>query len=405
MQNPAVISSADLHEMFAAACRNQQNGDLASARDGYLLLLTYLPDSALVHYNLGLVYYTRQEFDQALPEFTQAAAIAPQDLDTLFNLALCQQRTGGKTTAITTYHRILAASPEHVDCLYNLAGCYRDCGNHQEARRCYLHVLELAPTYLAAANNLAYLYHRAGNFHEAQQYYELVLAGQPDNDSVRYLLAALQGTPLTEPPLAYITGFFDAYAERFEHSLVTELGYDSPQQLYTCLEQCTDQNIPARFNHGLDLGCGTGLSGIPFGQVTCRLDGVDLSARMLELAMEKGCYAKLYQDSISHHLQTTTDRYDIFIATDVFIYIGDLTDFFSGVTRCAQPAALCCFSTENLAQGSYRLQQTGRYAYAPEYVQTMAESFGWQIVQISPSRLRQERGSWLAGQLWILRLS
>jgi len=348
------------------------------------------------------VYEGRQDFSQALREFSLALTSGPEEVDTLFNLALCQKKTGDCRAAITTYRQVLATTPDHADCWYNLAGCYRDIHDDEQAMSCYHRVLAIDAGYLPAVNNLAYLYHRTDNVEQAAVYYRQLLAVRPEDDSARYMLAALLGTPLDHAPDSYIRNFFNTYAEGFEHSLVVELEYDNPRKLYECFRNCSGHK--ATYEHGLDLGCGTGLSGIPFMGAITVLDGVDLSRNMLAQAARKDCYARLYPDSISHHLAATADTYDFFLATDVFIYVGDLLELFTAVQAIARPAALFCFSTENLGDGGYALRKTGRFAYSRAYVHSIAAATGWTVLALEETRLRKERDSWIAGDLWILRL-
>jgi predicted TPR repeat methyltransferase len=396
------VSADDLRHAFGLACTAQTEGRLESARRQYLLLLRHLPQSDLIHYNLGLVYFDLGDFAQALQEFSLADDLASPDADTLFNLALCQKKIGDRPAAIATYGRMLALDPNHADGLYNLGGCYRDLHDDDQAIDCYRRVLALDHNYLAAANNLAYLYHRAGEIELAVDHYTQVLALRPEDESVRYLLAALTGIPLDHAPDAYVRDFFNNYAEEFEYDLVSELGYDNPHQLYTCL--CHSVAQGAKCAHGLDLGCGTGLSGQAFKAMVAVLDGVDLSGKMLAQAAQKGCYARLHQDSIHHHLASTPEHYDFFLATDVFIYIGDLLPIFTLTQAVARPAALFCFSTEHLGEGGYQLLPTGRFAYAPQYIRELAAATGWTVLAQEPARLRRERDGWLIGDLWILRL-
>ena len=134
------------------------------------------------------------------------------------------------------------------------------------------------------------------------------------------------------------------------------------------------------------------------------LDGVDLSRNMLFQASHKGCYTSLYPDSILHHLHATAETYDFFLATDVFIYVGDLLETFMNVHAIARPAALFCFSTEYLDAGDYQLRQSGRFAYSRAYVHKIAAATGWTVLALEKTNLRKERDSWIAGDLWIFRL-
>ncbi|MGD9950115.1 MAG: tetratricopeptide repeat protein [Desulfobulbus sp.] len=396
-------SVATLNECFVQASRAHSEGLLQEALEAYLVLIEQVPASSLLHYNLGLVYYELQRFAEALQSFAQADSITPDDIDTLFNLALCRGKNGNSTHAIATYEQVLVLAPNHVDSLYNQGGCYQQLHLDSQASDCYRQVLAIAPDYLSALNNLAYLHHRAGETEQAITLYARVLELRPEDDSVRYLLAALLGIPLEQAPDDYVRGFFDAYAEGFEHSLVEDLGYDNPKRLYECLCHTEAVGTTPTYAHGLDLGCGTGLSGLAFKERISVLDGVDLSPAMLHQAVAKGCYHCLNQDSIDHFLHSTMENYDFFLATDVFIYVGALENIFTMAHAHARPGALFCFSTEVLVDEGFRLLPTGRFAYSSSYIHQLADSTGWKILSEESTRLRRERGDWISGELWILQ--
>ena len=396
-------SPEQLRLAFDTACAAHSQGRLREALHHYLLLLKDLPHFPLLHYNLGLVHYDLGDYAEALRAFATADALSPSDVDTLFNLALCHKQTGDSAAAIAAYRQVLALAPDHVDCLYNLGGCYRDRHDDQQAMACYRHVLAIRPDYLSAVNNLAYLHHRAGENEQAIACYGQVLEQRPGDESVRYLLAALLGVPLNQAPDAYVRNFFDTYAEGFEQHLADGLGYDNPRQLHACL--CRSPVGSIRCDHGLDLGCGTGLSGQAFRDMVTELDGVDLSGRMLAQAAQKGCYARLHHDSILHHLAVTEATYDFFLATDVFIYVGELTPIFTAMRAVARPGALFCFSTEHLDVDGYRLLPTGRFAYAPAYIQAVADRTGWSVLTRESVPLRRHGDAWLPGDIWICRLA
>jgi predicted TPR repeat methyltransferase len=395
-------SIESFNQRFALACQAHSEGHFQEALDAYRELIGLLPLSALLHYNLGLVYFELDFFELALKSFTTADNLTPGDIDTLFNLALCHRKNGDPSAAIAAYEQVLVADPVHVDSLYNQGGCYLQLHDDVRAGECYRRVLAIKPDYLSALNNLAYLYHRSGETDQAIALYGQVLELRPEDESVRYLLAALLGIPLEQAPDDYVRGFFDTYAEDFERSLVEDLGYDNPQRLYDCL--CQTRAIGAtHYARGLDLGCGTGLSGWAFRDRVTVMDGVDLSQAMLNQAAAKGCYHCLSLDSIDHFLHTTGHRYDFFLATDVFIYVGALKDIFTLTHDLAVPGALFCFSTEYLGDQGFRLQPTGRFAYSSGYIHQIAASTGWKILAEETTRLRRERESWISGELWILQ--
>jgi predicted TPR repeat methyltransferase len=401
---PTSHSDEELNDLFIEACKAQIEERFIDAKDNYLLLLRYFPQAPILHYNLGLAYYSLEDFTSALHEFSQGLNLQPEDTDTLFNLALCQKKTGDNHAAIATYRKLLQVMPDNIDGWYNLAGCYRDTYADGQAISCYQKALALDSEYLPALNNLAYLYHRSGNIQQAEVCYRQVLTLRPENESAHYMLASLLGTHLDHAPDSYVRHFFDAYAEGFEKSLVEGLGYDNPRQLHECFKRCTAQKgLKNEYDHGLDLGCGTGLSGIAFQKAVALFDGVDLSANMLLQAKEKGCYNNLYQDSIIHYLQTTTETYDFFLATDVFIYVGALDDIFTALHDVALPEAIFCFSTESLDSPGFQLRSTGRFAYSSDYIRNIAAA-DWTVLIEEKTKLRKEREQWIAGDLWVLQI-
>ena len=73
---------------------------------------------------------------------------------------------------------------------------------------------------------------------------------------------------------------------------------------------------------------GTGLIGKEVYSDQIILDGVDISKKMLEKANTKKIYNRLFHNDIEQHLSKTRLDYDLYIAADVFIYIGDLDPVF-----------------------------------------------------------------------------
>lgn len=394
-------SPEHLEALFESACGAQTAGRLEEAREKYRLLLVYLPNVGPFHYNLGLVLYDLDNFSEALGEFSLALSCGSDDADTLFNLALCQVATGSYRDAIVTYEQVLQLSPDGVDCLYNLAGCYRRLGEDESAIAFYIKALTVDSTYLPALNNLAYLYHRGGHFTRALHYYRQLLCLRPEDECAGFMVDSLSGKVPDSAPDMYVREFFNNYAGDFEKSLVGELGYDNPRKLYKCFRKHMGQETG--FSHGLDLGCGTGLSGLAFKEAVTVLDGVDLSGNMLEIAAEKNLYASLHEKSIAEYLALTTEKYDFFLATDVFIYVGALESLFLAAKACGLPGALFCFSTEYFDSGNYTLRQTGRFAYSREYIHTIAASTGWKVIAREGTSLRRERDGWIEGDLWLLQ--
>ncbi len=222
--------------------------------------------------------------------------------------------------------------------------------------------------------------------------------------SADHLLASLTGATTEKAPQQYVTDVFDNYAERFDHSLVKELEYRVP----TMLRQLMDNRLPAPehlFADCLDLGCGTGLSGEAFQGRAKRITGVDLSEKMLARAADKKIYHGLHHGDLVDFLDRDAAFYDLFIAADVFTYIGELTPLFAGLTRRAQPNAGLLFSTERHNGNDYILHQSGRYGHAATYIHSLASTHGFEVVQHTHTELRKDKGEWIQGDLYLLKFT
>lgn len=380
------------------ACDDQNNGHLNAAKLKYQQLLEFVPNAPILLYNLGLVYFTQEAFAEAEKVFAKALSHAPQDLDILFNLALSQKRNGNINKAIESYKNLLTLDPDSADGFYNLGGCYKETGLYQDAVEMYLKVLAQDPNYLSAHNNIAYVYQFLGETDLAIHHYERVLELKPEHAGAYHMLSALTGKVCKSSPDAYVKEVFDGYSDSYEQSLVDELEYSVPEEIFALYKELRWHK--STFDHGLDLGCGTGLCGEKFtGEITL-LDGVDLSEKMIELAGAKNIYHKLDVENIVEYLQRSTTRYDFFLAADVFGYVGDLLELFSLIHKRSAADTLFCFSTETSDSVDYVLKPTGRFAHAPEYISNIASQTGWSEVASRSTKLRKERGEWVHGMLW-----
>ncbi len=403
MHKPLQHFHDELNQLFAKACEDHRNGLLDAAEQSYLKLLDYFAEAPILHYNLGLVYYGQEQYEKARDSFAKAFELHPGDADILFNLALSKKRAGDPVGAIATYKQLLAMDPACVDALYNLAGCYKDSLHYSEAIETYGEVLRLAPQHLSANNNLAFLYHVSGDIEQAMWYYRKVLEYYPDHQGARHMVAALTGAPVNNSPELYVKGVFDNYAEYYERSLVTELEYSVPNTIRTLLETLFAGR--QRFDHGLDLGCGTGLGGQAFADIIEAFDGLDLSEKMIAVAATKGIYRKLYLGNIVSFPKDLQDTFDFYLAADVFAYVGDMQETFSLLSQRARHDVLFCFSTETEEGNGYTLQKTGRFAHSPQYIEEVAEATGWQVAARQETVLRKEKGVGVKGILWFLQLA
>jgi predicted TPR repeat methyltransferase len=237
---------------------------------------------------------------------------------------------------------------------------------------------------------------------EAIDTYRRALALGGDAGAIKYCLAALGAEPSpVASPEHFIANLYDSYAEIFEQDLVGNLRYQMPAVIADAIRQHAS---PHQWDV-LDMGCGTGLMGEQLRPFKRTLTGVDLSANMLEKARQRGIYDRLICSDIVAFLQDDDTKFDLAVAADVFIYLGDLSPIFRAVRDALKAGALFCFSVEAADDNDFVLRNTLRYAHSIGYLRALAERNGFAVQAIDPRIIREEAGSNVSGYLAVMRLS
>lgn len=218
------------------------------------------------------------------------------------------------------------------------------------------------------------------------------------------LLGRIDGRVPAMPP-AYVAGLFDAYADRFDAHLTGALGYCGPQVLRRALEQsCNGLGRPARFAATLDLGCGTGLMAAALADMAGPIDGVDLSTRMLAKARGTGHYRSLSEADALAALLTAPDAYDLIVAADVLVYLGDLAPLFAAAASRLTGRGLFAFTAQRGGGAGYSFGTDMRYAHAPAYLERTAAAAGLRTNLCESVSTRRDAGLDVPGLVLVLSL-
>jgi len=191
-----------------------------------------------------------------------------------------------------------------------------------------------------------------------------------------------------------VQALFDDYADGFDQHLVDVLGYQAHHQLVTPLAGLQTQP----FDSALDLGCGTGLCGPLLRPFTRLLTGLDLSQAMLDQAAARNVYDRLVLADLVDHLRSSSERHDLIVAADVFIYVGELDAVFAGVMRVLRPGGVFCFSVEHAQDDRpVALNSHLRYAHSLPYLQGLAQRHGLRLLRSLAEPIRQDRTQAIPG--------
>jgi len=265
---------------------------------------------------------------------------------------------------------------------------------------------------LAEAYNRGLSLEKAGDRDAAAAAYREALAldaSDPGGVSIR-LAAMGAGDAPAKMPDAYVANLFDQHADVFDEILVDELGYCVP----LLLEQMVARLDLGPFARLLDLGCGTGLTGMAFHGKAEHLTGVDLSERIVELAYDREVYDDLYVGEAVEFLEEFEEddgsrpSWSFIAATDVFPYLGAIEPFLKGAADRLTAGGYLGFSTETLPEDvlkgrDYMVGPKSRFAQGEAYLRRALEQFGFDILAVEPITVRLEDGEPVPGHLVMTR--
>lgn len=273
---------------------------------------------------------------------------------------------GERGAAADAYRELLAETPDDLDALERLAAIVKRLGRTEE---------EIALHRRIAAVTCA----------------QLGVPAEERDAVIAFELAAIgvQEAPGTAPG-SYVAASFDAMAGYFDRRLRDSLRYRGPEQIIERLARAHGSGAGAL--HVCDAGCGTGLLGPLLRPYARALTGVDLSAKMLDKARERGVYDALVTADLVAHLAARPASYDVITAADVFVYIGDVAPVFAAAARALRPRGLFLFTAELDEGDGYTLTLVGRYAHSMAYLRAAAGAAGLEVISIEEeASLRTER--------------
>lgn len=353
-------------------------------------------DHAALHAHLGEVYRKLGRWDEAEAFCARATALDATLVDAWYNLGVVAQMQGRFDAAQAHYERVVKLDDRHGAGWYNLGHVLMAIEDAVGAARCFERASALLPHEAEPWVNLGLAQEKLGAKDQALAAFERALA-LGVSARVRYHIAALTGrdVPADAPP-EHVAAVFDEMAERFDRHLVDKLNYHVPEKLTALL-----LHQRAALGAVADLGCGTGLCGPLVKPYAKHLVGVDLSPAMVAKAQSRGHYDELHVGEMVAFLQARPAAFDVILAADVLVYVGDLEPLFAAVRRALRPGGLWAFSVERHDGPGYQLRATRRYAHGAAYVRDAAH--GFDILAFQEESLRREARETVTGYLAVLR--
>jgi predicted TPR repeat methyltransferase len=376
-----------------------QSGRLAEAARIYHQFLRGSPRHFEALYALGMIYFQSGRFEQAQYLFGEALLVDPFFVEGLCmrGVALLQLKRPGD--ALVCFDRALALHPDFVEALSNRATALQEMHRLDEAIAGFDAVLALQPGHAISWNNRANTFGLMKRFEEALADYDRALVLQPDfpQAGANRMNALFELKRATRCPPGYMRALFDDFAPHYDDTMLSKLGY----RAHSDLRALADRVLPAGRGAWriLDLGSGTGLVGDAFKDLAQggRLDGIDIAPRMIEAARARGIYDDLILDDLENALAGLTTRYDLVLAADTMIYLGDLAPTLGHVSRLLEPGGFYLFAVEKAEGEDWDLAPTRRFRHSENYLRREAARAGLDFIGLVTGTLRQEAGAPVAG--------
>jgi predicted TPR repeat methyltransferase len=231
----------------------------------------------------------------------------------------------------------------------------------------------------------------AGEPEKALQAFHQIPADAAPPDLPEKIAEAERMRALSRSNARYVRHLFDQFATDYDARMIGQLGYSAPRILreLSCL---VIPDVPAHSLDILDLGCGTGLTGLEFRDLARRLDGIDLSPSMLEKARARGIYNELAVADVENLLEAR-ERYDLVLAADTLVYLGDLRATFASVSTQIKPGGFFLFTVEREAEGDgFSLGPKRRWRHSENYLRREAGDSGYTMAGLVNCSPRTEAG-------------
>ncbi len=350
--------------------------------------------------NLGTIALKRHLAQEAIAYFTQALMFDNHHVDALRNLALTFLHYDRFENALTYYYELQKVHPLDLDDYYNMGVAHMSLERFSDAVACFEQVLAQAPKHHASLSNLAAILIRQHKREQAIPLLQLAIQSNPRDESSQFMLNVLlknQAQPTASQ--AYVKNLFDNYAVNFDQHLKKTLEYSLPQQSYNIVKKFIHHQLTSV----VDLGCGTGLSGLLLREHCEKLIGVDLSIKMLEQARIKNCYDELIEKDIISFLQDSDQQFDLIQMLEVLPYFDALQDLFSALVPRLALNGLLVVSAEISDDQPWKVQNNMRFCHHPEYIIDLANKFNLPMVHSDSLISRKENEQYLTEILLVFK--
>lgn len=424
------VGEVSIDEALRMALTVQRSGNLDLARAIFTRILDTVPEQPDALHFLGVLTFLEGHTEQAIPLIVRSVDLQPQQVDWRNNLGNVYLRSEQEAKAREMYRGVIRDAPDHANAWSNLGIAERLLKNPVAAEAAFREAIRIASEHADAHANFAsflfnnrriaeameHLYkaisinpkHSSGSrillsraylaTGETDKAIDIFIEWEdetPDDPVPKHYLAALTGNNVpTRAADGYVSKVFDNFASTFDEQLA-RLDYRAPDIISAALRGALGERADRAALIGLDAGCGTGLCGPLVRGHFSRLEGVDLSPKMLEKASKRVDYDALHCAELTSFISAHARAYDVILSADTLCYFGRIDEVCAASAKALKPDGVLIFSLEEEKQAGgegYRLQPHGRYCHEEAYVRQALAGAGATSILIQHDTLRYEAG-------------
>jgi len=188
-------ASPEKKEALAEATRNVgeaylAGGNLVAALRELKKAEALSPDDHILQFDLGLTYYYRDRYDQAIEHLQRAIRLKPDYAPAINTLGNTYSAMGQWDKAIETYEKIIEdafyGTPHFA--LSNMGVAYYNKKNYAQAEHYFLEALKLNPDFINALAGLGTMYIDQGRYDEAVVKLERAVRKDPKDGKLHFEL-------------------------------------------------------------------------------------------------------------------------------------------------------------------------------------------------------------------------
>jgi len=304
---------------------------------------------------LGRAHLAVGEIDAALDVLKETVVLAPDSADVALALGDALMAAGHLPVAVAEFERAARLAPDEPAPRYALGLAWLEAGEPDRAIEFLSQLAEFNSEFT--------------------------------NDAARKIAEAEALKRAERAPQGYVRYLFDQFSADYDKRMLRDLNYRAHKVLRGLFDLVggTENRLDI-----LDLGCGTGLTGESFKDLARGLHGVDLSPRMLDEARRRGIYDSLVLGDIETVLADLGYAYDLILAGDTLVYLGDLGSTLKGAHRRLRSGGFFLFTVEQKDGSGFEIGAKRRYRHSESYLRNLAADSGFDVMGLMQCSPRTE---------------